>query len=131
MKDGKGKKHFLVCVPETKYTDFKEIGEQVGAKKLGLASEERLEKYLGVEQGCVSPFGVLNDLEKSVAVVMDGTLRDDMIIGVHPNETTASIWLKYGDMKKIIIQNGSTLHLLEFTEREPPIYLDFCSTIVL
>lgn len=118
LKDGKGKKHFLVCVPETKHTDFKEIGEQIGAKKLGLASPERLEKYLGVEQGCASPFGILNDSEKSVTVIMDRTLEDDTIIGVHPNDTTASVWLKYGDMKKIIIQNGNILHLLEFTENK-------------
>lgn len=116
LKDGKGKKHFLVCVPESKHTDFKEIGEQIGAKKLGLASAERLEKYLGVEQGCVSPFGILNDLEKTVIVIMDQALEDDTVIGVHPNDTTASIWLKYGDMKKIIIQNGNMLHLLEFAE---------------
>lgn len=117
LKDGKGKKHFLICVPETRHTDFKEIGEQIGAKKLGLASAERLEKYLGVEQGCVSPFGILNDLEKTVTVIMDQTLEDDTIIGVHPNDTTASVWLKYGDMKKVIIQNGNTLHLLEFADK--------------
>ena len=117
LKDGKGKKHFPICVPETRHTDFKEIGEQIGAKKLGLASAERLEKYLGVEQGCVSPFGILNDLEKTVTVIMDQTLEDDTIIGVHPNDTTASVWLKYGDMKKVIIQNGNTLHLLEFADK--------------
>ncbi len=117
LKDEKGKKHFLICVPETRHTDFKEIGEQIGAKKLGLASAERLEKYLGVEQGCVSPFGILNDLEKTVTVIMDQTLEDDTIIGVHPNDTTASVWLKYGDMKKVIIQNGNTLHLLEFADK--------------
>lgn len=72
---------------------------------------------MGVEQGCVSPFGILNDLEKTVTVIMDQTLEDDTIIGVHPNDTTASVWLKYGDMKKVIIQNGNTLHLLEFADK--------------
>lgn len=118
LKDGKGKKHFLVCIPESKHTDFKEIGDQIGAKKLGLASAERLEKYLGVEHGCVSPFGVLNDLEKAVIVIMDRALEDDTIIGVHPNDTTASVWLKYGDMKKIITRNGNILHLLDFEENK-------------
>lgn len=54
--------------------------------------------------------------EKTVIVIMDQALGDDTVIGVHPNDTTASIWLKYGDMKKIIIQNGNMLHLLEFAE---------------
>ena len=83
-----------------------------------MASVERLEKYLGVEPGCVSPFGVLNDLEKAVIVIMDRALEDDTVIGVHPNDMTASVWLKYGDIKKIITRNGNTLHLLEFQENK-------------
>lgn len=34
LKDGKGKKHFLLCIPEDRHTDFKEIGEKVRAKNL-------------------------------------------------------------------------------------------------
>ena len=41
LKDGKGRQHFLVCVPENKRVDFKQLGEHLGAKKLGLASSER------------------------------------------------------------------------------------------
>lgn len=33
LKDGKGKRHFLLCVPENRHTDFKQIGEIIGAKK--------------------------------------------------------------------------------------------------
>lgn len=114
LKDGKGKKHFLLCVPEDRHTDFKEIGEKVGAKKLGLASEERLQRFLGVEQGAVSPFGVLNDRENVVTVIMDKMLPDETIIGVHPNDTTSSVWLKYCDMKRIVAQNGNDLILMDF-----------------
>lgn len=57
LKDGKGRKHFLVSVPEDVQIDFRELGELLGVKKMGLASAERLERYLGVEQGCVSPLG--------------------------------------------------------------------------
>lgn len=119
LKDGKGKKHFLVCVPETVHTDFKEIEEKLGVKKLGLASPERLEKFLGVEQGCVSPFGILNDTEKAVTVIMDHSLPDDTIVGVHPNDTTASVWLKYGDIKRLVVAHGNHLILLNFQDNAP------------
>lgn len=118
LKDGKGRRHFLLCVPETVSVDFAALGEQLGAKKLGLASPERLEKYLGVTQGCVSPFNALNDEENAVTVVFDQDLPDDTVVGVHPNDTTASVWLPFGPLKALVAEHGSPVVLLPF-HRKP------------
>lgn len=119
LKDGKGRQHFLLSVPETIQTDFRTLGDQIGAKKLGLASADRLGRYLHVEQGCVSPFSALNDAEKEVRVIMDQNLPDDTIVGVHPNDTTASVWLRYGDLKGVLTKNGNELILLDFSAGGP------------
>lgn len=91
LRDAKGKNHYLVTVPEEKRVDMKILAGQIGSTKLSFASVERLEKYLGVEQGCVSPFGVLNDESRSVAVVFDEDLRSDKAVGIHPNDNTATV----------------------------------------
>ncbi len=116
LRDDKGKNHVLVSVPEAAHIDFRWINEQVGLKRLGMASAERLEKYLGVEQGSVSPLGVLNDAEHEVLVVMDKNLPDDTEVVVHPNDNTMSVWMKYKDLKKLVTGLGNRLVLLEFEE---------------
>ena len=116
LRDDKGKNHVLVSVSEAAHIDFKSLNEQVGLKRLGMASAERLEKYLGVEQGSVSPLGVLNDTEHEVLVVMDKNLADDTEVVVHPNDNTMSVWMKYKDLKKLVTGLGNRLILLEFKE---------------
>lgn len=114
LKDGKGKRHFLVCVPETTTVDLHSLGEQLGAKKLGLASPERLEKYLGVTPGCVSPLNILNDEEHEVAIVLDDTLPDDAVVGIHPNDSTASVWMEFRYVKQIVTEYGGNVVCLKF-----------------
>lgn len=114
LKDDKGRNHFLVCVPEETKVDLKKLERDLNVKHIGFASFERLKKYLGVESGCVSPFGVLNNESKDVKVVFDKNVGDEEIIGVHPNDSTASVWLKYRDIKKIIKDNGTEIILSDF-----------------
>ena len=74
LRDGKGKNHFLVVVPEEKRVNLIDLSAQLCASKLSFASVDRLEKYLGVVQGAVSPLGILNDAEHVVEVVFDRDL---------------------------------------------------------
>lgn len=50
-------------------------------------------EYLGVEPGSVTVFGVVNDDQHRVTVVLDADLMDNDIINAHPltNEATTSI----------------------------------------
>lgn len=114
LKDGKGRRHFLVCVPETTIIDLHKLGEQLDAKKLGLASPERLEKYLGVTPGCVSPLNILNDETHEVVMVLDNTLPDDTIVGIHPNDSTASVWMEFRYVKQVVTEHGGNVTYLKF-----------------
>lgn len=114
----KGKKHFLVSVPEDVQIDFGMLGGRLGVKKMGLASAERLERYPGVEQGCVSPMGILNDEERAVVVVFDSDLPEDTVVGIHPNDTTASVWMKFGDVERIVEEHGNEVVRLDFLAQE-------------
>ena len=114
LRDAKGKNHFLVTVPEEKRVDLKNLAEKIGSTKLSFASADRLSKYLGVEQGCVSPLGVLNDESRSVTVVFDQELQCNDAIGVHPNDNTATVWLDFKALRRVIEEHGNEIILVKF-----------------
>ena len=113
LRDGKGKNHFLVVVPEEKRVNLSDLSAQLNASKMSFASADRLAKYLGVVQGAVSPLGVLNDETGSVTVVFDKSL-ENKVIGVHPNDNTATLWLPFEELKKIIAPSCERILLVDF-----------------
>ena len=114
LRDAKGKNHFLVTVPNARKVDLKELGQKIGCSKLSFASADRLEKYLHVQQGCVSPFGLLNDASKSVTLIVDADLKREQHMGIHPNDNTASVWLSFRDLEELIEEHGNEVMLVKF-----------------
>ncbi len=93
LRDAKGRNHFLLTVAQDKKTDLKALQERLACSRLSFASARRLEQYLKLIPGSVSPFGVINNAEKNVRVIIDADLIDMPIVGVHPNDNSATIWL--------------------------------------
>ena len=115
LRDQKGKRHFLIVIRADKQANLKELGEKLGIGKLSFASEERLEKYLGLKKGAVSPLGILNDESIAVEVFFDEDFCGLEKIGVHPNENTASVYLPPDDLLNIIREHGNPLAIVSFT----------------
>ena len=113
LRDGKGKHHFLVVVPEEKRVNLSDLSAQLNASKMSFASADRLAKYLGVVQGAVSPLGVLNDENHVVEVVFDRDLTHAPKVGVHPNDNTATVWLSFRDLKKLIENLGNPISYIK------------------
>lgn len=109
LRDGSGKRHFLLVAPEHKEVDLKSVREQIGSSRLSFGSAERLERCLKLTQGSVSPFGILNDSECKVELVFDRDLIGDEKVGFHPNENTATVWLKFEDLLKVVEDNGNSV----------------------
>ena len=102
LRDSKGKRHFLVTADENTKIDLKTLGRQLGAGNLSFASEERLEKYLGLKQGSVSPFGLMNDTDHAVEFFIDKDLSRCKSLGIHPLENTATVFLSFKDLDKFL-----------------------------
>ncbi|MCI8708191.1 MAG: prolyl-tRNA synthetase associated domain-containing protein [Dorea sp.] len=102
LRDSKGKRHFLVTADENTKIDLKTLGRQLGAGNLSFASEERLEKYLGLKQGSVTPFGLMNDTDHAVEFFIDKSLSRCKSLGIHPLENTATVFLSYKDLDKFL-----------------------------
>lgn len=93
LRNKNGTRYFLVILPAHKRSDLKKFGEIVGDKKITFCSSERLREKLGLEPGSVSPFGLLNDVEKQVEVFIDSEMYNSDIVNFHPNRNTASLEL--------------------------------------
>lgn len=109
LRDAKGKRHFLVVMHPEKRVDLKELQQKIECSKLCFASEGRLEKYLGLSKGAVSPFGILNDTENAVEVIMDKDLPGAELLGIHPNHNQATVWIGKTDLETIITNHGNPL----------------------
>lgn len=82
--------------------DLKNLSDQIGSTNLSFASEERLYKYLKLTPGSVGFFGLINDTEKHVEVLLDKALTASNIISFHPNVNTATISISYSDFEKFL-----------------------------
>ena len=68
VRDDKKKHFYLISVQEEKQIDLKKLRETIDSRRLSFASEKDLQEIMGLEKGSVTPFGVLNDDNKSVKV---------------------------------------------------------------
>lgn len=107
LRDASGKRHFLLVAPDHKEVDLKSVRSQLGCSRLSFGSAQRLDRCLKLTQGSVSPFGVLNDTERSVELVFDSSLKGEKSVGFHPNLNTATVWLKFDDLLKVVEDNGN------------------------
>jgi len=54
----------------------------------------------------ITPFGLLNDEECKVKFYIDKNYAGQ-IMGIHPNENTATLWIGYDDVVKIVKNHGN------------------------
>ncbi len=108
----KGRRHYLVTVCGDKPVDLKKLGEALG-DRLSFASEGRLQKYLRLEQGAVSPLGALFDTDGAVAVYLDKELQAQPRVGVHPGDNTATVFLAPEALAGLIEGTGHKVHWVE------------------
>ena len=113
LRDDKGKRHFLLSVCGDKQVNLAAIGEALGVRRLGFASEERLARYLQLKKGAVTPLGVLFDKEHAVPVFLDKDLAAAETVGVHPCDNTATLFLAYGELKRALALAGAEVNEID------------------
>ena len=107
LRDASGKRHFLVIHDGEKQSDLKKLREEIGCSRLSFGSEERLMKHLGLTKGSVSPFGLINNTNHDVELVIDESIKGQKILGFHPNINTATVWISYDDFMRFVKACGN------------------------
>ena len=112
--DDKKRNYYLITVSGNKRVDFKKIRNDNNTRPLSFASEEDLMSIMNLIAGSVTPLGLLNDNELKVIFYLDKDfLKGKQIIGVHPNDNTATLWLKVTDLIDIIKEHGNKVKIIE------------------
>lgn len=110
IRDDKKRNYYLLSVKGDKRVDLKEFRKQHGTRALSFASENDLMAILGLIPGAVTPLGLLNDAEHKVTFFLDQDfLEQPGLIGVHPNDNTATVWLRTEDLLTILREHGTTV----------------------
>ena len=108
VRDDKKQNYYLITVKGEKRVNLKAFRKAQGTRNLSFASSEDLMERLVLIPGAVTPLGVLNDETKNVKVYIDqDLLQEPGLVGVHPNENTATVWLKTEDLIRIIREHGN------------------------
>ena len=110
LKDKK-KNLYLLSAVHDKEIKLNDVAKAVGAKELRFADENVLLEKLGVTQGCVTAFALINDPEKQVKFVVDKKLVDGSYksVNFHPLVNTATTAISCEDFKKFLSLTGHTV----------------------
>ena len=90
---GKRDELYLVVALEDRAIDLKRLRKTLGTGNLSFASPELLFEILGVRPGAVTPFGLVNDTERKVVVVLDSAMLARDPLNYHPltNDMTTAV----------------------------------------
>ena len=91
FRNHKGNRHYLVVFDCERSLAIHDLEHRLHQGKLSFASEQRMERYLGLRPGSVSPFGLINDTENHVHLFLDRTLLRYPSLSFHPNDNTATV----------------------------------------
>ncbi len=113
FRNHKGNKHYLVIFHYLQNLNIRDLEQRLKQGKLSFASPQRMMKYLGIEPGSVSPFGLIHDTESHVHLFIDENLKKAERISFHPNLNTASLVISFLDFEKYLIHMRNTYEFVE------------------
>ncbi len=113
FRNHKGDRHYLVILEHLRQLNIHDLEQRLKQGKLTFASDQRLKKYLGVEPGSVSPFGLMNDIDKKVHLFIDEKLKESDRLAFHPNINTASVVILRSDLIKFLEFTGNTYEYIK------------------
>jgi len=115
LRNHKGDRHYLVILDYRNCVNIHELEHLLKQGKLSFASPQRMMKYLGLEPGSVSPFGLIHDTANHVHLFLDDNLKKAERLSFHPNLNTASLIIKYADFIRYLEWKGNSYDFIDLT----------------
>lgn len=115
LRDDKKRNYYLVVVPINKKVNLKSLSDKIQSRRLSFASEDKLWELLKLKSGSVTPLGILNDVDKTVTVIFDSSMQNRQI-GIHPMENTATVFIAFEDVLKLIENHGNRVIVCNLDE---------------
>ena len=116
VKDKKDN-YFLIVAEGSALIEMNRIHGRIGARsRLSFASADRLMEFLGVEPGSVTAFGVINDRQRRVGVILDEPLLAHGQISCHPLTNTMTTTISRQDLLKFLDAVDHTPKILALSQ---------------
>lgn len=108
VREDKTQNYHMITVRGDKRVDLKALRKAEGLRQLKFASAEELESVLRLIPGAVTPLGLLNDETCRVTLYLDSYfLQPPALVGAHPNDNTATVWLRTEDLLWLLRAHGN------------------------
>ena len=113
FRNHKGNRHYLVVFDSERSMAIHDLEHLLRQGKLSFASEQRMEKWLGLRPGSVSPFGLVNDTENHVHLFLDANLLKYPSLSFHPNDNTATVVISQEMFQRYLDAVGNTYEYID------------------
>lgn len=118
IRDDKKKNYYLISVRGNKHLDIKAFRKLHETRPLKFCQEEELKDKLDIYAGAVSPFGIMNNVDRDVTFFIDEDFfADEGLIGCHPNDNTATVFLKAEDLVNLLQAHGNNVVKTQIPEK--------------
>lgn len=112
LRDDRKQNYYLITAKSGKRVNPKKFRQEHGTRALSFATADELMAIMGLIPGAVTPLGLLNYAERRVRLFIDSELAaPGELIGVHPNDNTATVWLRTEDLIAIISEHGNPVSI--------------------
>ncbi len=113
VRDSRSGQYYLVLLPWDQRLDVKGYRDLVGwSRRIAFCGDQELATYMGVAPGSCSVFGLLNDQDHVVTLIVGRTIATaspDTRINFHPNDNRATVTLTIEGMRTFIDSLGCTV----------------------
>lgn len=102
LSNRKKTQYYLLVMDDAKRLDMKKLGEMINEKGMKFVNAEILLEKMSLLPGIVSPFGLINNIERDINVCLDKEMLTEAFMSFHANINTKTIFITTKDMYKFI-----------------------------
>ena len=113
FRNHKGNCHYLVVFDSQQSMAIHDLEHLLHQGKLSFASAERMDKWLGLCPGSVSPFGLINDPDNHVHLFLDESLRKQESLSFHPNDNRFTVVISRDEFTKYLEAVGNSYEYIK------------------
>jgi Ala-tRNA(Pro) deacylase len=110
---------FLVCALGTTSVRLNQLHKALDCARLSFGAQELMHEVLGVTPGSVTLFGLINDKDRRLTLVLDDALLASEPINFHPLLNNATTAMSQADMRTFVGNWGGRVFGCDFTGEHP------------
>lgn len=115
----KKKKMFLVVAANETEIDLKKLPDLIDSGRLSFGSGDRLWENLGIRQGSVNPFCIVNDTDNNIRIILDAHMMAQPLVNYHPMDNAQTIGLSPDDLVTFIKSTNHEPEIVDLSAAAP------------